>query len=103
MTERSDTGTMTGRYVDGNSLAGPMRELFAVDVTAADGRCASCGFDAPVATLLVFDHGPGLVARCPNCTEVVLRLVRSPDSAWLDLRGVVCLRLPIPPDGPATV
>ena len=41
---------------------------------------------------------PGLVARCPGCDEVVLRLVRTPDRAWLDLRGIVALEIPMPPD-----
>jgi hypothetical protein len=36
------------------------------------------------------------VARCPGCDEVVLRLVRGPDAAWLDLRGVQHLRIPLP-------
>jgi len=27
----------------------------------------------------------------------VLRLVRGPDRAWLDLRGVTCLQLAVPP------
>jgi uncharacterized protein DUF6510 len=37
------------------------------------------------------------VARCPACAEVVLRLVRGPDRAWLDLRGVTCLELAVQP------
>jgi hypothetical protein len=32
---------MEEQYEDGNVLAGPMREIFAVDVTAATGRCAT--------------------------------------------------------------
>lgn len=28
----------------------------------------------------------------------MLRLVRSPDSAWLDLRGATYLRVPLPAD-----
>jgi hypothetical protein len=85
--------------LDGNVLAGPMRELFAVDVTAADGRCASCGLLGPMASLHVYgsEDGPGYVARCPGCEAVVLRLVRGPESAWLDLRGVVSLRIPLAP------
>ena len=42
---------------------------------------------------MVYADGPGSVARCPGCDAVVLRLVRGPDRAWLDLRGVVCLEL----------
>ncbi|MFI6602203.1 DUF6510 family protein [Nonomuraea sp. NPDC050536] len=86
---------MTADYVDGNALAGPLGEIFAVDVSAAVGRCASCGLAGPVASLRVYGPDPGLVARCPGCEEVVLRLVRGPDAAWLDLRGAVSLRIPL--------
>ncbi|MET9343695.1 MULTISPECIES: DUF6510 family protein [unclassified Nonomuraea] len=82
-------------HLDGNALAGPLGEIFAVDVTAAVGRCAACGLRGPVAALRVYDAGPGLVARCPGCEEVVLRLVRGPQEAWLDLRGTVSLRIPL--------
>lgn len=83
------------RYVDGNALAGPLSEVFAVDLTAAVGRCAGCGQANAVAMLRVYQHAPGIVARCPGCDEVVLRLVRGPDRAWLDLRGVVSLQIPL--------
>lgn len=87
---------MTEQYEDGNALAGPLREIFAVDVTVASGRCVSCGLIAPVAALRVYRHAPGLVARCPGCDEVVLRLVRGPTTAWLDLKGTVSLQIPLP-------
>jgi hypothetical protein len=83
-------------YVDGNTLAGPLAEVFAVDLTTAVGRCAGCGRTGPVATLRVYTQAPGLVARCPGCDGVVLRLVRGPGSVWLDLRGAVSLHIPLP-------
>jgi uncharacterized protein DUF6510 len=82
-------------YVDGNALAGPLREVFAVDITAATSQCGSCRRAGPVAELRVYDRAPGLVARCPGCEEVVLRLVRGPASVWLDLRGAIYLRVPL--------
>jgi hypothetical protein len=88
---------MTQHYVDGNALAGPLREIFAVDVTVATARCAGCGRTGSVAELKVYRHAPGLVARCPGCDEVVLRLVRRPADAWLDLSGAVHLQIPLPP------
>jgi len=88
---------MKDEFVDGNALAGPLREIFAVDVTAATGRCAGCGRVAAVATLRVYVQAPGVVARCPDCDAVVLRLVRGPDRAWLDLRGTVNLEIPLEP------
>lgn len=83
-------------HLDGNDLAGPLREIFAVDMTGATAPCASCQQVNAVAELLVY-CGAGLVARCPGCGEVVVRLVRGPESAWLDLRGVSALRIPLPP------
>lgn len=79
-------------WVDGNEIAGAMREVFALDVTVARGRCAGCGREGPVAESRVYGRGPGLVARCPGCDSVLLRLVRAPDRVWLDLRGVTYLQ-----------
>lgn len=82
-------------FVDGNVLAAPLLEIFAMDVTAATGRCVGCGRSGPIATTMVYAYAPGLVARCPGCDTVVLRLVRGPDRAWLDLRGLSCLEIPM--------
>src|SRR5918998_651436 len=60
--------------LDGNALAGPLREIFAVDVTTAITTCTGCGMSGPVATLRLWPHAPGLVARCSRCEDVVLRL-----------------------------
>jgi hypothetical protein len=89
---------MTGSNLetDGNTLAGPLHDLLCVEVTTAIGRCTQCGRAAPMAEVRVFDHAPGLVARCPTCDQVLLRLVRSPGRAWLDLRGLVYLQLAVP-------
>jgi hypothetical protein len=89
---------MTGSnsWTDGNTLTGPLQDLFRPDVTTAIGRCTTCGRTAPMAEVRVFDHAPGLVARCPACDQVLLRLVRGPGRAWLDLRGLVYLQLPVP-------
>lgn len=83
-------------HLDGNMLAGPLGEVFAVDLTAATSRCASCGRTGPVAALRVYANAPGVVARCPGCSQVMLRLVRSPADAWLDLHGMTFLRIPLP-------
>jgi hypothetical protein len=92
---RLDADALDDSALDGNAMAGPLREVFAVDVTAAQGRCVGCGRLGPVASLVLYTHAPGMVARCPGCDAVVLRLVRGPDRAWLDLRGVTCLEIPL--------
>jgi ribosomal protein S27E len=79
---------------DGTALAGPLQEVLGVEVTTAVGRCIQCGRTAAMAEVRVFDHAPGLVARCPVCDQVLVRLVRGPGRAWLDLRGLTYLQLP---------
>ncbi|MFC7550905.1 DUF6510 family protein [Plantactinospora sp. GCM10030261] len=83
-------------HLDGNMLDGPLREVFAVDLSGATGRCAGCGRTGPMAGLRVYPQAPGLVARCPGCAAVMLRLVRGPDRAWLDLRGATFVQIPLP-------
>jgi hypothetical protein len=81
-------------YVDGNALAGPLGEIFAVDLTTATSRCAHCGRTGPVAGLHVYAQAPGLVARCQDCGQVMIRLVTTVGTSWLDMRGVTVLSIP---------
>ena len=82
-------------HTDGNMLAGALREIFTMDVTTAQGRCAGCGRTGMVAQMRVYEHAAGLVARCPGCDAVLIRLVRAPDSAYLDLHGMSFLQMPM--------
>ena len=86
---------MNDDFVDGNALGGPLADVFAVDLTDAVGRCAGCGRVGAVGTLRVYTRAPGLVARCPSCDTVVLRLVHGRDRIWLDLHGTVSLMIPL--------
>ena len=86
------TQTETSGPYDGNALAGPLSEVFALEVTAAVARCGGCGRTSPVAALVVYGPDPGLVGRCPGCSDVLLRLVRTPSEVWLDLSGISALR-----------
>jgi hypothetical protein len=83
-------------HLDGNVLGGELGELFTVDITAATGQCASCGTVSAIAQTQVYAQAPGVVARCPRCSGVMLRLVRGPGRAWLDLRGISWLQLALP-------
>lgn len=74
--------------LDGNAAAAPLREIFAVDVTAAVGQCAGCGQLAHVAEALMYGGGPGLVLRCSGCQHVLARLVQDGSRTWLDLQGL---------------
>lgn len=83
-------------YADGNLLAGPLADLFAVDLTVARTTCSGCGKVDAVAALHVYVVGEGYVARCPGCGDPVLRFLRTPTQLVLDLRGTFSLRVPVP-------
>jgi hypothetical protein len=80
--------------VDGNAVGGLLGMVFATDVTAAMGRCASCQTSSLVGTMRVYMRGPGVVVRCPACAEVVMRVAETPSGMAVDVRGVAMLRVP---------
>ena len=73
--------TSSSPWSDGTALAGHLQDVVRVDVTTAVGRCRTCAHTGPMAQARVYDHAPGVVARC---------------RAWLDLRGLTYLQLPVP-------
>jgi Family of unknown function (DUF6510) len=82
-------------HLDGNAAAGELSNLFAVDVTAAEGQCSHCGAVRPFAQALVYMGGPGLVARCAACENVLLRMVNAQRRVLLDLRGMAYLSVDV--------
>jgi hypothetical protein len=88
--------TSSDVWSDGNAPAGAFQDVFSVEVATAVGRCTNCGRTGPMAQVRVFDHAPGVVARCPGCGQVLARLVRGSGCAWLDLRGLAYLQVPVP-------
>jgi hypothetical protein len=81
-------------FLDGNVLAGPLQDVFVVDLTAATAQCDGCGRTGPVAEARVYAQAPGLVVRCRDCDGVLLRLVSAPGRTWLDMRGLRSLQVP---------
>jgi hypothetical protein len=83
-------------YLDGNAVAGELREVFVADLTAAIGECCECGRVAALAEARVYAMAPGLVARCAGCESALMRVVKGEGRTWLDLRGLVYLQLSTP-------
>ncbi|MGZ4492953.1 MAG: DUF6510 family protein [Nocardioidaceae bacterium] len=96
MSDPTDRPTSSDGFLDGNAAAGPLSELFAVDVTAATGQCEGCGRSARLAETRVYLQAPGLVVRCRGCDGVLLRVVSTPGRTWLDMRGLRQLELATP-------
>ncbi len=80
-------------YIDGNAAAGELSNIFAMDVTVAEGQCAHCGATKRFAEAHLYMQAPGVVARCAVCEHVLLRFVKARQRAFLDLRGMTCLIL----------
>jgi ribosomal protein S27E len=79
--------------LDGNAIAGLLREIFAMEMTTAVGTCASCGEVNAVGRVEVYIHAPGTVVRCPDCGAVLMKIVRGKGRYWVDLTGTRCLEL----------
>jgi hypothetical protein len=96
MTETDDTPDLVAaRRLDGNEAAGPLADLFAVDLTVARSRCASCRTTTMLGAHHLYADAPALVLRCPSCTEVVLRFAAQKGRLLLDLRGSQLLVVPV--------
>ena len=85
--------TTDDRTLDANAVAGMLEALFGADLTAADSRCAACGRQGEVGTLLAYTLGPGVVLRCPACSAVMLRMVETPRGTLVEAKGLAYLRI----------
>ena len=79
-------------YLDGNASAGEFSKVFAIDITAAQGRCKHCGATRRFAEAHLYMEGPGIVARCCVCEHVLVRLVSAHQGVFLDVCGLRYLR-----------
>jgi Family of unknown function (DUF6510) len=79
--------------LDGNAAAGLFRELFAFELTTARGRCDNCGAVAEVGAVMAYSNAPGVVLRCPQCQNVLMRVAGNGGRYWLDVRGITWLEI----------
>jgi Family of unknown function (DUF6510) len=83
---------MEALRLDGNAVAGTLRDVFTTEVTTAVGTCGNCGAVDAVGAVHVYVSA-GIVLRCPHCESVLLRLVQHDTRVWLDLTGLRSLEL----------
>ena len=77
--------------LDGNAIAGTLFDVFGEEMTTANGRCAHCGAIRRLAETLVYLGGPGIVARCPRCDNVLMVIVERRGTRCLDMAGLASL------------
>ena len=80
--------------LDGNAVAGLLRELFAVEMTTAIGTCGRCGTAGPVGAGHVY-RGAGIVLRCPHCNNVLAKIVKNDSQIWIDFQGIRTLEVAV--------
>jgi hypothetical protein len=85
---------MDALMLDGNAVAGLLQEVFAVEMTIANGTCNACGATNPVGALHVY-RGAGVVMRCPDCDEVLVTIVRGDAHICIAFAGVRVLQVAV--------
>jgi hypothetical protein len=80
--------------LDGNSVAGLLQEVFAVEMTTAIGTCARCGTPGPVGAVHVY-RGAGIVLRCPHCGNMLAKIVKYNSRVWIDFSGIRTLEVAV--------
>ncbi|HEY9458328.1 MAG TPA: DUF6510 family protein [Gaiella sp.] len=83
---------MDALMLDGNAVAGMLREVFAVEMTTALATCAGCGVADALGATHVF-RGAGIVMRCPHCGNVLATIVEDDTRMWMSLPGVRTLQV----------
>jgi Zn finger protein HypA/HybF involved in hydrogenase expression len=73
--------------LDGNAVAGLLREVFAVEMTTAMATCDACGATDAVGATHVF-RGAGIVMRCPHCGSALVTIVKDDTRVWIGFVGV---------------
>ena len=92
MTDDPGIDPVLDDVLDGNASAGALAAAFGVDMTVVPEKCAHCGAVHPIAELRAYVRAPGTVLRCPACDTVILRIVETDDSIYVDARGAAYLR-----------
>ncbi len=80
-------------HLDGNVLAGPTTDLFAFELTTAQGQCQACADIATLGQAMVYGQPMGFVARCRTCDNVLMVIVERAGRKSLNMRGLRWLRV----------
>ena len=82
--------------LDGNAMAGMLREIFVYEMSTARGACASCGRIAHLGSqhLYMTPLAPGAVLRCQICQQVLMVLVHNERFHRLGLNGLKWIEIP---------
>ena len=78
--------------LEGNAIAGLLQEVFAVEMTTATMMCGNCGAAEPLGAVHLF-RGAGIVLRCPQCDNAMVKIVEGGTRMWFDFGGLRSLEI----------
>jgi Zn finger protein HypA/HybF involved in hydrogenase expression len=78
--------------LDGNAAAGMLGQVFAAEMTTATMTCGHCGTAGAVGAMHVF-RGAGIVMRCPDCDNVMAKIVEGGSRMWINFSGMQALEI----------
>jgi len=79
--------------VDGNALAGVLREVFVQEMTTASVKCGGCGEIEQLGAEHVYMQAPGAVVRCCHCGGVLFLIAERDDGLLLGFQQVIWLEI----------
>jgi hypothetical protein len=84
--------------VDGNALAGPLREVFIQEMTTARITCDGCGHVDSLGAEHAYIQAPGIVLRCCNCEGMLLAMTKGAGGYVLGFKGCRSLEIASEPE-----
>ncbi len=85
--------TSDEQQLDGNAAGGVLGQIFAFEMTTAEGMCAHCGSIAPIGAAIVYATAMGTIIRCRGCGEALMRIAHGTQRYWIDFSGTRRLQL----------
>ena len=80
--------------LDGNAVAGLLRDVFGEEMTVVMATCASCGAIAAIAETVVYPGLPGAIVRCRTCDALLIAITHVHGIDCVDLLGIAALDAP---------
>jgi hypothetical protein len=85
--------TEQANWLDGNGVAGLMREVFGTEMSTALRVCSGCGDRNPLGACRAYVSA-GVVLRCPSCSRLAVAVATLPDRHVVSMTGTWTLEVP---------
>ncbi len=84
---------MNHEAFDGKAVVGQLGQALAGGLTSATVTCGSCGAREALESVHGY-QGAGAVLRCPQCEEVLVKVVEAGTRVWMGFTSAVTIEVP---------